>query len=217
MLCLLKLIDVISRTFFLTLIFISEQLVAQTNMGSFMIGGNAYFSISETENYNSEVKLSSTSFSPQLGYFVFDNFAVGLAMPIGFHKYKTTYDVQQDPITYETKNNSLGIGPFLRYYVPLGKIFLFAEGSYSFSKSSGTILSFDPQSGGLIERDNITKNQTFWIGPGIAMMVNKHIGIEGLLSYKNTSINNNNNPFAKSDQQGIFFELGLQYYIPKSQ
>lgn len=90
---------------------------------------------------------------PSYGWFVERNFLVGVSAIIGFSQYSSSsnsYDYSTNPPTvtnyqYKGRNLDLGLAPFLRYYVPLGKrnvVSLFGQGSlpliYSKSKSEST-------------------------------------------------------------------------------
>ncbi len=78
---------------------------------------------------------------PSYGWFVERNFLVGASAIIGFNNYSSTnysYDYSTSPplvtkYKYEGRNLDLGLAPFLRYYVPLGKrnvVSLFGQGSF---------------------------------------------------------------------------------------
>lgn len=68
-----------------------------------------------------EYKMTSFNILPKAGYFVTDNLVAGLQMvAAGYHETDLEYDD-----TY--KENTLGIGPFVRFYYPLEKFYPFIE------------------------------------------------------------------------------------------
>jgi len=77
-------------------------------------------------------KMNSFNLLPKAGYFVADNLVAGLQMIAA--GYKET-DLEYDD-TY--KQNTLGIGPFVRFYYPLDKFYPFIEAESVF----GTIREF---------------------------------------------------------------------------
>lgn len=64
-------------------------------------------------------KSTSFNFIPRIGYFEADNFAVGLDVSYAFSKTKEE--------GYESKQNLWSVGPFIRYYIPAGKVMPFIE------------------------------------------------------------------------------------------
>lgn len=92
---------------------------AQTEKGTYLLGGNATFQTSDGS--------SAFSLSPNLGYFFIDNFAAGMRLNLYF-----TDD-----------NNAYAIGPFARYYFggnATGKFFGQASLNIGGGKNSDTEL-----------------------------------------------------------------------------
>ncbi len=71
-----------------------------------------FFQSSHENNKNTETKVNSLNFSPQVGYFVSDKIAVGVFVNLGTEK-ETYYGGDKD--TYE-KASSFSGGVFGRYY-----------------------------------------------------------------------------------------------------
>ena len=63
---------------------------------------------------------------PKGGYFIMDNLAAGLEIVLSGYREKDTDDGDLSTTT------SLGVGPFVRYYYPLEKIYPFAEAEVLF-------------------------------------------------------------------------------------
>src|ERR1700710_1032719 len=76
---------------------IAGQLFAQTEKGNFLVGGTAGFQTNSTN--------TTIAFSPNVGYFVKNNLAVGAS--------STLSSVKEDFL----KTTTFNIGPFARYYV----------------------------------------------------------------------------------------------------
>ena len=76
----------------------------------FIVEGN--FQATSINERNSDTKVSEFNFTPKVGYFVSDKFAVGLEFGIGQEKQTT------NPSVGETiaRNNTFGVGAFGRYY-----------------------------------------------------------------------------------------------------
>lgn len=134
-----------------TMIFSAYALTAQTcAKGVWMIGGSAGFSSDKPDGGE-----STTSFelSPQLGYFIMDNLAIGALL---------SYQKSGDASTF-------GFGPMIRYYFANN---LFGQVSYA-------IASYDS---GLPNSDSVSGNE-LGIGIGYDWWLNNSIAIEPVLGY----------------------------------
>ena len=81
-----------------------------------------------TYKYDGEAEYRETSFNlqPRAGYFVIDNLAVGLDFIFSSCNEKDLEDDDKWIVTM------IGVGPFARYYYPLGKIYPFVEANVAF-------------------------------------------------------------------------------------
>lgn len=129
----------------ITLLGISIGLHSQQlSRGSSLISGGVGFSqnksTAESESFSSfsgsqKTRYTSTSstlsFLGDYGYFVSDNFAVGVGVSFSQYDTKTEYDSDNVGFPYnDTETNTLGYYGrlFTRYYIPLGqKLFFFPE------------------------------------------------------------------------------------------
>jgi outer membrane protein len=124
-------------------------LYAQTNQGNFLLGLSSDifslgYSTSKISSDNDEAENAGKSFSvnlsPNMGYFVIDNLAIGLGLGVGF----TAYNNESGDFKTSAISTSLSAGPFIRYYIPVSKVLPFCElsGSYGWSNMniSGTNL-----------------------------------------------------------------------------
>jgi hypothetical protein len=177
-----------------TIIFYAQ---AQTQKGSFLIsGGLSYSHTKNTSNFSSV--FNSLYITPRAGYFIRDRFAVGLSLPLVFSKAK--YD---SPSVSPAKrvSRSLGVGPFVRYYIPLkGKIFVLTEVGYSWNFTT-------------TDSDDNTQKETsrqYNAGAGVAYLINRNVGLELLAGYR--KITNTGGDFTDSS---IRLEGGLQIYLSR--
>jgi hypothetical protein len=107
----------------LLFLFVSALASAQTEKGSFMIGGNASveFNKNDQNGDTGETKTFSISINPQAGYFVANNFSLGLSLPVSISRGKSTYPGINGEA--ESKTNGFGVAPFVRYYIPVKSFF----------------------------------------------------------------------------------------------
>ena len=181
------------------------SMAQQTDKLRVLAGGifNMSFGSSDnTTNYVSGVtkKSSSSTFdlslTPNVGVFLFKNFALGLQLDL-------LSGSKKDSTTKSTSSN-FTVGPFVRYYYKIGNIAPFLQLSYG----TGSISS----SGA-----NSVKGSVIGVGPGIAYFINDRIGIEALLNYQHLSQTTNINDAIISTQKSLGnnlkFNIGLQVYL----
>ncbi|MEZ4942064.1 MAG: outer membrane beta-barrel protein [Saprospiraceae bacterium] len=154
------------------------QIQAQnfTERGNFLIGTALGFSsntstISQTSGKGEGPESFQWNIAPHVGYFLFENFAIGVGLDYTFSREKQPNEDKND-------DTDLLFGPFGRYYVPFGgDKAVFLEGNFGFGTSSDDlIIDGQPQS---ISTDIIA----FGAGPGFTIFSNDAIGIETLFKY----------------------------------
>jgi hypothetical protein len=198
--------------FILLLLFCSAfSALAQTEKGTWMLGGSAGWSKSSSDyefgTGSGKYKNSSLSFSPNIGYFVSDNFALGLSLPIQFFKTEVT----GEPLMMnDSRYFSYGFGPSIRYYFPLNeKWALLSTAAYNLGWAISDTQYFDGVSGMVV--DNKSKNDWsgFAVGAGVSYFINKNIGLEGLLQYQGTK------HYENDTDDRLTFKVGFQIYLGK--
>jgi hypothetical protein len=147
--------------FFAVISLIASNAMAQLEKGNIMVGvtstamlqggwgseiGSLGFSGSKYEpNTENEEAYNETSYNllPKGGYFIIDNLAAGLEVVISGYteKYKNEDGKWSESL--------LGVGPFVRYYYPLDKIYPFAEVEALFGRYKDKW----PTSGGTYEEE----------------------------------------------------------------
>jgi hypothetical protein len=181
------------KTTIMAILLFSSLANAQITKGNWMVGGSGNFTNykSTFQSNNSEVTNTGNgiNISPNLGYFVIDNFALGTA--VGFN--------YSNPSGANNNSHSYGISPFVRYYFRKSEKIInpFLQTSYGFSK-------------GKSENGGSNKSSGYTIKGGSAFFLNSSVALELTIEY-NSSINN---PF---NRQYDYFTtgIGLQIHLEK--
>lgn len=145
--------------------------------------------------------------SPKVGYFLHDNFAVGLGIEYGYSK--GTSSVEDAEAV--TKGHSWAISPFARYYfVETGNLSFFAEGSVSIGWYKSVYKA------GSYSQDS-PKNVDVMVNvmPAVAYNFSEKFSIEaslGGIGYSSTksSYTKDNGDEDKSTDSGLNISFGLE-------
>jgi len=180
--------------------------------GTFLIGGALSLTTSTSDQ---EVTAGSRKqkfegltttqfdFSPDFGYFIVDNFALGISMG---------YTIQSvEDSTGTNKDTDVLIGPFARYYfAPTNNSAFFLEATSGFGTSSN---------------DNFgasTNNTVFKIGtgPGFTIVASDIVGIEAIAKYtyshSTSEFTIDGQEFKNvDDSHGFDFQVGFQLYFTR--
>lgn len=213
-------------------IFLSLSLVllgfsninSQTNKGNFILGGSLNASYTEKSHDNlaqSEISYTDLNFSPRIGYFVKNNFAIGIDIPLS---YTTSKDY---------KYYSYGAGPFLRWYLGKNKTKFLIQTEFNYNKTHEKHYNYYYSSpNNLASTTSTYKGKIYSLdfGPGLAYFFNEHIALEGLLFYQSkfesyfnsynylsSYSNSNQTNEIKWDTQKICFAVGLQIHFGRTQ
>jgi len=135
---------------------------AQTKSGNMMLGGGINFS--STKVKGSDDKQNSFGFTPQFGYFVADNFVVGLGLSL------TSRKTEQG--NNENKVSGWQVAPFARYYkfTSNDHFAFFGQATIGFggTKSTNTAIPDGPK----------TSDMIVAISPGFAYFFNEHWALD---------------------------------------
>ncbi|QHT66843.1 outer membrane beta-barrel protein [Rhodocytophaga rosea] len=172
------------------LLFFLPTAYAQTEKGTLLLGGNASMS------FNSQMSNKSfgVSIYPQVGFFVANKFALGANVSLGY----SSYDVNS------FRSGSIGIGPFVRYYLGAGKAipFLEARGGWNHYQSKYK------EPNGTTRKDR--QNSGYGgLGLGLAYFLTPTIGLESLLSYDLYRQNSYTN-------RALNLRIGFQIYFSRN-
>jgi outer membrane protein len=191
--------------FTLLVVFASFGAFAQFEQGTMLVGGDfgVEFTTSKTKfdgQTETNGKYTEFSLSPNFGYFVIDNLAVGANLGLSMSSYK--------PEGFDGKSTgtSLTFGPFVRYYFPM-KIFL--QGSVGI----GTMKSKD-DFGGDVDEEKFSLFGT-QLGAGYAIMLNDNVALEPMVGFQSLAQKNKTTgePEYKNVDSGLFLRLGFQIYL----
>jgi hypothetical protein len=126
--------------------------------------------------------------------------------------------VQTIRVNLGSSSTSLGIGPFVRYYIKIGpKIYVFVHGSASIMETWNTY----PGGAGTPTTRTISSQWDF--GPGLSVMVTKSVAIELSLYYQGMYHRTNQfengtllgNPGSPYVDNGMVFNVGFQVYLER--
>ncbi|NOU18733.1 MAG: outer membrane beta-barrel protein [Bacteroidales bacterium] len=164
----------------------------QTTRGTILIGGESNFDLSSMnskwksdDGSGSFSNTISLGISPKIGFFIIDNLAVGVKLPIGFQ-------FQKDKNNDKYSSTSLGISPFLKYYFGTSNIKPYLNGSVGFSN---LVMKDNPVTGP--SDKNTVGMFSFELGGGFGIFLNDKVSVDigvgyNYSSYKDKENNNNN-------------------------
>jgi hypothetical protein len=204
---------------FLTILLflLSYSLYAQTSKGSFLVGGNATADFTETNQEEGSLKTVNFSASPKAGFFVIDNFCIGTSLPLSIGKNKVVIE-GSNPDSYEADFSSWGLGPLMRYYFPFNKIQIITEASYTWNKGKSEQSYYDVYTGQFVLEQFKTSIKTFHAATGAGMLLSENVTLEFLLNYQNIdSESEYSYGITEIKRNRLFFSIGFQIYLPKSE
>jgi len=186
----------------------SLSIFAQTSKGSVMIGGNGSLLFDNDDYSGGEVKSKSLSINPTVGYFIIKNLSAGLNVPFELSSSTTKIPMFQEE--YDGDGHSIGVAPFLRYYIPVKSFFIVTEGAYGWYYSKNSYESFDPSTGAVIGSEEWSdKYRAFSLAAGPAFFLSQYSSIEILVNYKRAN-------FDQFDQSQFYISVGFQIYLPSN-
>jgi hypothetical protein len=156
-----------------------------------MAGGSVNFNLPTGDGDN--IRQSTLTATPSIGFFVADNVALGFGLPI------SVYRSEDEGARSVRRNSSLAFAPFGRYYFGAANIKPFLEARFGIQRFK----DYQSRPGFLAET---TDNALFvGMGGGIAFFLNEHVALEPKLTYDAYSRNNTSSSFN--------FNLGFQVYF----
>lgn len=159
--------------------------MAQIPKGTSTIGGslslshknNDYTSSQPYIVSNSKYKETSISLAPGYGYFLTNNFCVGLNLNAALSSGKSTYENNPEQ---KSDTQTLGAGPFLRYYIPLdSKLYAYGAGAVNFLRTRIKGEYYNTATGLISEGTQKIRSTTYDLGLGLAYFLNPNTAIEG--------------------------------------
>lgn len=154
----------------------------QTDKGKLLIGGGSTLDFSslnstwKTDDDEGDAgKMTELEFSPQIGYFVIDNLAVGVELPI-------TYSSETDEDDYKYSTTAIALAPFVRYYFGTTNIKPYLHGSAGY----GTMKMKEDPPGGASD-DEFVGMFIYSLGGGLGIFLNEKVSLDIGLGYVSAS------------------------------
>jgi len=201
----MKIIYIIAFAF----IAITTSAFSQTDQGKLIIGGSSNlglnFRTSETEingnNNGSEQKTTSFNISPNIGYFIIDNLAVGISLP--FNTGSSKFDDGKSTFS------SFVVSPFVRYYFTQSNIKPYILGRVGFGSSKSSFRS------SFSDNDSKSNVFNFGFGGGVAIFVNDFVSFNLGINYGNSTSKPNNDSVAdiKTTNSNLGFGAGISIVL----
>lgn len=173
--------------FFFLVLTCSLSLNAQITKGNWLVGGDISFSYSKSKPKAAvDSEALDIDISPNIGYFMWDNFAIGSKLNFYLNRHKSDKGT--------SSYNSFLVSPFLKFYFLSEEKLLnpFIETSYRFSLT-----------------DNNNSNEVSAKG-GIAIFLNNSVAYEISLNYVNSITKNQ---YAGSHT--LLLGIGIQVHLKK--
>jgi outer membrane autotransporter protein len=182
---------------------------AQFEQGRILAGGNGSLSIVTDKNKtgNTTVVTGTTvsfGLTPQFGYFIMDNLAVGAELQFGV----SSFNPKDDNAFSKSSSVSTLIGPFARYYFDPG---VFVQGGFGLGSQSSKFTS-----GGGTTTDTKFVTSRVNLGVGYALFLNDNVAVEPMISYQSRILREvDSDPVAKDVDNGVYISVGFQVYLSK--
>jgi hypothetical protein len=182
---------------------------SQLNKGQWLVGGSALGMYQFYSGASNNSSSSNFQLTPDIGYFIADNLAIGIRSSLSISKYDYTYltsnfngTYQQTYITTSTINPmNILAGPFIRYY------FLPKSSNVNFLMDAAYAYGFYE----IIATKIGTKTNNYNLSLGPVFMLNSHTSIMVIASYQYSK-------FADSQlsRSNINFGVGFQIHLGKN-
>lgn len=129
-------------------------------------------------NYGNSSGGGTFSFNllPKFGYFVSNNFAIGLDLTLALN--------MENDKAFEGKNTTflINVGPFMRYYVPTNNVRPFIEGSAAIGK-----FMYKSESNYFEDSESTSNVSSLGLGVGVAIPINEKAMFDVLASFSSFS------------------------------
>ncbi len=180
----------------------ASALQAQTSPGDMMVGGGLNFSSTSHQGGSTS---NSVEFSPGVGYFVSDNFAVGATLTISSERDGTGAG--------KRLTSAFGLGPFARYYIFTSneRFGFFGQAHLGFVAHKT-----DPPVGAVVKGNEIS----FALSPGAVYFFNEHWAAEFMirgfaLTSRDPNTDNDNDKYTMVEfgLNSLMPTLGFRYHF----
>ncbi len=206
---------VISIFILSTLVFFS---FSQTERGRFLVGGSLtgiydeHYADPDAQWQNKNWNLAVY---PKIGYFIFNNFVVGLGFTGAWGELK---QIRPDPLPATTLRSHLeGIGVFGRYYYRFDKNAFIGELYYSYDQNRDEFETWDANNPYEIARIKFNgQNNTYYGGFGYTRFMGDNLGLEIMAHFRyryDHAVVGHNNFADDSRSFGVTLMVGFQIYL----
>jgi len=170
----------------------AEYYNANSNL--FNLGFSTYKYKSDSDDGDSE-KFRSFNISPRVGYFLVNNLSAGLNINFSVAGSGTGNDKNTEIL--------LGIGPFVRYYLPGEKVSFFLEGGASFGSVKEKYINWNDEK--VTDKQSIN---SFYGGVGLVLPIVDRVNLDLMGGYfSSTAKSKDDNP---DNARLIFNTLGFK-------
>ncbi len=189
---------------------------AQTEKGRWTVGAQVGDLKYQDQN---GFKSYSISLSPSAGYFVANGLVVGTGVPLTVSK--VDYSASGLYTTFRSTATSIGLSPFVRYYIGSANMRPYVGISYSYSRADIRFVA-DYTTGA--EAKNIGTATTFTPTVGVAYFITRSLALSAGLNYNveksesTTTYPAPNVPGAgtsSSDNKSVSLAIGFQLFLGK--
>jgi len=192
-------------SYFRTLSLLFFSLFCISLNAQFFVGGNVGFNTTSNHEINngnfpsSKASVYNLMLFPSVGKFLSEKIAVGVELNVSFSGSKTVTTVENI-----SKYSTLGISPFVRYYViKWNKFSLFGHGKVGIDFTNSTITS-----GGIISDQPKGTRLYFSVHPGISYDVNDKLLLQTYLSFLDLGYSYDYNKDIAGTSKNSSFTLG---------
>lgn len=178
---------------------------AQFNQGRYLVGGSlglsTYTRTLKDDNTSTKVsKGINFSLSPDAGYFIMDNLAVGAGLTLGVSTGKGIGDDDS-----KGSSTTFLISPFVRYYLEQG-IFFQAQ------VDAGSRTSKYKQDGSNTTNTDTNGLFNWGLGAGYAYFLNDYVAVEPMVGFQ-MQTEKYSDPDYKDIDSGLFIRVAFQIYL----
>lgn len=173
---------------------------AQTEKGKFLLGGGSTLSFNTSnakwEGDDESYKSSNIDFAPRFGYFIADNLAVGLELPV-WHYWSDN-----------DKSTSIYCGPFLKYYFGQNRFRPYLSGATEFGKDKSEYTYSDGD-----VSESTVRSFRYSVGGGLGLFISEHTAIDLGIVYihEDSRDKYEDEPTMKGQQKGLDIEVGFVF------
>jgi hypothetical protein len=179
--------------------FILIKTNAQLTKGNWLVGGTGSYDFEKISSISVIRKTQQITISPNIGYFLIDNFGVGLKPQFVLIKreYPGASYFPAEKIYH------LSIGPFVRYYfLPTDKVInLLVHSDFSIG-----VYKYYPENQA-VQKESYN---SWSMGFGPAIFFNSSVALETIAGYKQVNSN-----ISDQKNQSFQFLIGLQIHLQK--